>query len=108
VATYNHFGTSRIPPRPFITQPIDNNEANLRKRLKKVAVLVGKGMSLNQAMDQFGLHGVGLMKEAISNREYEANADATKKRKNSSTPLVGVSGQLRSSITHETDVGRRG
>jgi phage gpG-like protein len=100
VASFHEFGLG-VPPRPFISQPIDRNEEDLKRRLRKAGELVIKGThTTEQALELFGIHVTDLMKDAISNREYQANAPATVQRKGSSTPLVNT-GQLRNSITHE-------
>ncbi len=107
IATIHQFGLG-VDQRPFITQPVDRNENQIKKGLRRVGEKVVKGdMPLEQALDRVGLFIQGLMQDAISNREYKENAPSTKKRKGSSTPLVNT-GQLRSSITYETDVDRRG
>ena len=111
VATFHEFGLGKNPPRPFISQPIDRNESALRKKLRRVAENVAKGQPLEQALDQFGGHVVGLMQQAIANREYKELSEARKKQKivngkSGNTPLIDTE-QLRSSITYETQVSRR-
>ncbi len=106
IATIHQFGLG-VEARPFITQPVDQNESQIKRGLRRQAEQIARGrMTVEQALDRVGLFVVGLMQDAISGRQYKANKPSTVRRKGSSTPLVNT-GQLRSSITHETSVEQR-
>jgi hypothetical protein len=106
VASFHEFGLG-VPKRSFIAGYVDENEADLRKRMRKAGELVAKGShTLEQALELFGLYVVGGMQDRISDNIPPALAESTKKRKGSSVALINT-GQLRSSITHEVDTGGR-
>jgi hypothetical protein len=101
VATWNHYGTSTIPARPFIVGPIDAKQTEIRSLIERLV----KGISLgkvgaDQALDLLGQKLRDTCVSAINAREFEPNAESTIARKGSSTPLVDT-GQLKGSITFE-------
>src|SRR5690242_16408211 len=75
VATWNHYGTSTIPARPFITRPIDMRRPEIEKLVQRVVA----GISSNKISAETGLNLVGtklrgICVQAINAREYEPNA----------------------------------
>jgi hypothetical protein len=101
VAQWNHYGTSRIPARPFITLALEQHKDELKKLQARlgVALVTGK-IELDQALSLLGEAAVGFIKQTIADGVAPANAPATIAAKGSSTPLINF-GQLRGSIVSE-------
>jgi hypothetical protein len=106
VASWNHFGTSTIPARPFLTIMLEKHGERLRELLGRVGkgVLAGK-IDLDTGLNLVGLEAAKLTKRTITEHVPPPNAASTIERKGSSTPLVDK-GQLLGSITHEIREGR--
>jgi len=94
-----------IPQRSFIRATIDEYAPKLQRTASALGqgVLIGK-FQTRQALELLGQQGVGLIKQRIADGIPPPNADSTKARKGSSTPLVDT-GQLRGSITHRVEGG---
>lgn len=106
VAIWNEFGTSTIPPRPFI-RVYFSNETRVRAlasaALKQV---ITHNLTKKQALERLGMKMSGEIQHAISVAyfgAYPANALETIRKKGSSTPLVDT-GQLRSAISYRVDL----
>lgn len=106
VATWNEFGVTidgeeHVPERSFLRATIDLRHPQITSQAAKEfrEVIIGK-RSVRDAYERLGAFTVGLIQERISRGIAPENADSTKDRKGSSTPLVDT-GQLRSAITHE-------
>jgi hypothetical protein len=97
VATWNHFGTSRIPPRPFLTNWFDANIQEVSTRLKAAGAAIVKGDDPYKALQRVALWAEGGVKRYIAEGVPPDNADSTVAKKGSSKPLIDT-GQLRSSI----------
>lgn len=106
VASWNHFGTSRIPARPFLTIAFEKYGDEIRAIQKRIAkgVVTGK-LDLEQGLELLGLEAVARVKQTIIEHVPPPNADSTIARKGSSTPLVHTS-QLLGAITHVVRDGR--
>jgi hypothetical protein len=101
VATYNEFGTERIPERSFLRTWYDENkEQALIDARKLFAYITRKGGSLRNGLDQLGLRFVGQIQTRISSGIPPENADSTIRQKGSSVPLIAT-GQLRASVRHK-------
>jgi len=94
-----------IPQRSFIRATIDEYAPKLQRTASALGqgVLIGK-FQTRQALELLGQQGVGLIQQRIADGIPPPNADSTKARKGSSTPLVDT-GQLRGSITHRVEGG---
>jgi len=94
-----------IPQRSFIRATIDEHAPKLQRTASALGqgVLIGK-FQTGQALELLGQQGVGLIKQRIADGIAPPNADSTKARKGSSTPLVDT-GQLRGAITHRVEGG---
>lgn len=105
VATWNHYGTSTIPPRPFLQWMLAQHGAELKKLQARLAGgLVQGKIGLDQALGLLGEAAVGFAKKTIADGIPPRNAPATIAKKGSSTPLID-SGQLRGSITWQIKEG---
>ena len=101
VATKNEFGLG-VPERSFIRAFVDENGPDIQKDIRKLTEMALEGkMSLEQALNLLGLQMVGGIQERISRGIPPKNSQITIDLKGSSTPLIGITGQLRSSIDHE-------
>lgn len=99
VATWNEFGTSRIPERSFIRATFDGEQDKIRAAMRKVGQLsVRKGARHDVLLGAVGTFIVGLIRQRIADGIPPANAESTIERKGSSKPLVAT-GQLRKAIT---------
>lgn len=101
VATFNEFGTTRIPERSFLRAWFDGAEAGLRRDLVVLtqSVVAGK-RTADQVLELLGLRSVGQIQARISQGIPPPNAESTIKKKGSSTPLIDT-GVLRSSVTYQ-------
>lgn len=103
IATYNEFGLG-VPERSFIRAYVDENEAVLQERMRKIAQAIkdGKIATPEQGLERFGLLVVGEIQSRISDGIEPPNAESTIARKGSSTPLI-AGGLLRTSVTHKVE-----
>jgi len=107
VATWNHYGTSTIPARPFIAIGLGLHAAELKHLQNRLAVGIVMGkLGLDQALALLGEAAVGHIKQTIADGVAPENAESTIARKGSSTPLINF-GQLRGSISSEVREGGR-
>jgi phage gpG-like protein len=101
VATWNHFGTSTIPARPFLTIALARQRGEIDKLRGRIAqgVISGK-LTIDRGLGLLGAFLVGAVKQEIAAGMPPENAPSTVAAKGSSTPLINT-GQLRGSITFE-------
>lgn len=105
VATWNEFGTSTSPSRPFMAQTFDMNEPEARAFIEKEEAKVIEGkQSQEQALKRIGVFYQGKVQQTFVKGEFAANAPYTILKKGSSRPLIDT-GRLRQSITHEVKMG---
>lgn len=102
-ATFNHFGTSTIPERPFITNAVRDNKGKYVRFLKAE----GKGILIDSTpprlvLEKLGLMGQGDIQEEITNLSSPPNAPSTIRQKGSSNPLIDT-GQMRGSVTYKVE-----
>jgi hypothetical protein len=100
IATFNEFGTSRIPERSFIRSWFDDKKAENADLLERAmrAVASGKVANLDMALDQVGAKFAGDIQRGIRDGIPPENDEKTIERKGSSTPLIDK-GALFQSIT---------
>jgi hypothetical protein len=106
VAAWNHWGTSQIPARPFISGPVKANEMRIRAlqaRLMK-GFVEGK-ISEKVALTLLGTEVLNLILTAINSGFPPPNAPSTIKNKKSSQPLIDT-GQLKGALTMELRGGK--
>lgn len=103
IATWNHFGTSIIPARPFIAQPVEQHrEEILSFQARLYAGVLAKKLSETQALELLGEKIRNLIVKDINEGGlYEPNAASTIEAKGSSKPLIGITAQLKGSISFE-------
>lgn len=100
VAEIHEFGTATIPQRSFIGAYAEGKEAEAKSDLRKLATAIVKGkVDADRGLDQLAQLYAGEVQQRIADGIPPGLADSTIAKKGSSTPLIGPSGQLRSSIT---------
>ena len=97
VALWNELGTSNIPPRPFIRQTVENNEAKFQTRMKSVANKLANGSTADKVLNELGVFAKGMLQKEIKDGEFVANAPSTVAQKGSDRPLIDT-GLLRQSV----------
>lgn len=101
IAVYNHFGTSTIPARPFISDCVEKNAGQIQEAQKRLVYRVYQGgLSADGALAQLGAWYVNVQKGHILHGGWTPNAPATVKRKGSNRPLVDT-GQLVNTVDWE-------
>lgn len=99
-ATFNEFGTSKIPARPFMRGYIDNNLSQLTAFWRNGVTQVTLGNTdFTTFANAVGLEMVNGIKKSITGGDWIPNAPETIKRKNSAAPLID-SGVMRISVTY--------
>lgn len=99
IALVHEYGLGDVPERSFLRAWVDENKAEIARRLKQAAedAVFGR-QAPDVAMQRFGLWAVGEIKKRIVAGISPPLDPRTVARKGSSTPLVDT-GQLLSSIT---------
>lgn len=108
VAGVHEFGAPDrgIPERSFIRGYVDENERDIREKIRKSTRQVIQGKKkVGDVLEILGLVFVGEIQERISTGIEPPLNRKTVERKGSSKPLIDT-GQLRSSILHEVEVSR--
>lgn len=99
VAAYNEFGTSRIPPRPFMGKAMEKNYDNIREEMKTASANITKGGDAMMQLNRLGEKGKSMVQTSIRDGGWTPNAPATVKKKGSSRPLIDT-GQMWQSVHH--------
>jgi hypothetical protein len=103
VALIHEFGLGNVPERSFIRGWADENEAEIKRRMRALAEqVVTAKLTQEQALNFFGLWAVAQIKRRIVAGIAPALEPETVARKGSSTPLVDT-GQLINSIQHRVE-----
>lgn len=90
-ATFNEFGTSRIPARPFMRRTADQSKKFLPPFVRYLTNnMLNNNLTVPQVMNQLGLFFQSKIRETIRSSKSWAvpNAPYTIKKKKSSTPLI--------------------
>ena len=105
VATFNEFGTSTIPARPFMAQSFDKNIREINEFIidRQNAIYDLKEFT-EKALDKLGVFFVAKVKDVFTSGDFARNAPATIAAKGSSRPLIDT-GRLRASINHKVVMG---
>ena len=97
VATWNEFGTTNIPARPFMRQSVDNHTSEIAKMCDIMTEKVVTGeVDADKALRAIGALQVGLIQNEIREGDFEENAPSTVKQKGSSAPLINTGNMLQS------------
>ena len=101
-AAYNEFGTSRVPPRPFMRKTLEREGENW---IRGVGALLKNGLSPDEALEKTGKRMAENIEATIMSNMAPANAPSTIRRKNRTEAgragtLVDT-GALLKSITHQ-------
>lgn len=89
IAIWNHFGTSKIPPRPFLFDASIKYENDIKKAMIHAARKVADGaVSQLGALQQLGQDYENLVRGHLRSGEFTKNADSTIRKKKSAVPLV--------------------
>ena len=94
IATWNEYGTERIPSRPFIRISADTNKAAWEKLAQQCVNNVIDGGSPRDAAQVVGHRMVEDIRKVFGSSELKANAPSTIKKKGRNEPLVD-SGEMR-------------
>lgn len=97
IAMFNELGTVHSPPRPFLRQSVDDNQAEIEGFMKESVDLMQDGMSAQTCLEQLGLFQKDLVQDKIVTGNFVANAESTIRKKGSSRPLIDT-GIMRRSV----------
>ena len=101
IAVYNHFGTSTIPARPFVSDCAEKNAEQVQEAQRRLTYRVLQGsLNADDALSQLGTWYTGVQKRHILHGGWTPNAPAAVRRKGSSRPLVDT-GQLVNTVDWE-------
>lgn len=103
IGAVNEFGSvsNNIPPRSFLRMPIHRGSEVIIKEAKKGSESLVKDGNMIQVLKSIGVSCIKEIQNAFATRgfgRWPKNAEITKLRKKSSSPLIDTS-QLRKSIT---------
>jgi hypothetical protein len=102
VATFNEFGTERIPERSFIRSTMDENRRKLLMENIKLFFQMAAGkMNTERALGILGKKITSLIKRKITTLTTPPNAPITILRKGSGNPLIDT-GFMRQSVRDVT------
>lgn len=99
IAAYNEFGTSTIPPRPFIQQTMTKHEGEISETFASAVAQVMGGATAEDALNQIGKTFKEMIQAEISSGDFAPNAPETVAKKGSSTPLIDT-GRMRDSVDY--------
>lgn len=97
VAAANHFGTDKIPARPFLDKGVERERATIAK---EVARMLAAGARPEEAVKRAAELAVGGVKKQIRDTLSPPNSPMTIARKGSSHPLIDT-GNMRNSINYK-------
>lgn len=103
IASYNEFGTSRIPERPFFRNAMADNKGSYGTLMRNDAKRIVTGeQTMRRTLDRLGLKAQGDVQQSIVDLKSPPNAPATIKAKGSSNPLIDT-GAMRAAVTFKVD-----
>lgn len=100
VATFNEFGTSRIPARSFIRAPFDAHQGYEKLRNSLLKRVVSGVLTIDSALNILGSSIAKSFIKNINDGIEPANAESTVDRKLSDLTLVDT-GEMRDHITYK-------
>jgi hypothetical protein len=100
LGSIQEYGTSTIPPRPFLETGVRLARERIRETSRALLVSIVKGRrTIEEGLEVIGAMAVAATQKAIADGMYFVpNADATIARKKSSKPLIDT-GRMRQAIT---------
>ena len=105
IAAVNNFGTAdgSIPARPFLAPAIEKGAIQYQRLAELMIPKVLSGeLTMTTLLEQMGNLAEGHVKLEITEGQFAANAESTKKAKGSDKPLIDT-GALRQSIRYVID-----
>jgi HK97 gp10 family phage protein len=103
IASYNEFGTSRIPERPFLRNAMAENKGAYGTLMRNDAKRIVSGeQTMRRTLDRLGLKAQGDVQQSIVDLRSPPNAPSTIKQKGSSNPLIDT-GSMRQAVTFKVD-----
>lgn len=102
VAMYNEFGTSKIPPRPFMEQSFKRHEQEYVEECENIFNAMVKGQKTSGLIRIFGQKVKKDIVDEIERGEFVPNAPSTVAKKGFNKPLYET-GLLEKSISYYTE-----
>ena len=103
VATWNEYGTSRIPSRPFVRLAFEGNRGKLKQLSDNVAADIIARRGYSTGLNNLGGQMVDDIKNVIGDKSKLApNAPATIRKKGHDKPLIDK-GKLKAGIDSRID-----
>lgn len=99
VAMFNEYGTSTIPPRPFLEQGLETHHREVQEAIDRAFYIVDKGGEAEKGLNIIGNVARGAVQDEIANGSFVPNAPSTIKKKGSSRPLIDT-GHMRQSVKY--------
>ena len=100
-AGYLEFGTSRMPPRPFMRQTFERDAGRMRKAIEaSYLAITESGASANQQLNRLGLFYQSAIQKTFRTGSFAPLSAKTIARKGSSRPLIDT-GRLIGAISFE-------
>lgn len=99
IATWNEFGTDKIPSRPFMRDSVDNHINELDGLFEREVVNIQRGIPAKRVLDEIGIFVKDLIQTEIKNGDFEPNAPYTIAKKGSTRPLIDT-GRMRQSVNY--------
>lgn len=106
VATWQEFGTTTIPARPFMRQTFEENRDKVSQLTLKMRNNIYSGsLAVDAGLKTLGVAYKGLIQKQIRNGNFAANAESTIRAKTvngkkGTTPLINT-GQMIGSVNFE-------
>lgn len=104
IATWNEYGTGRIPSRPFIRIAADTNKAAWAKMAQQCVNNVIDGDNPRDAAQVVGHRMVEDIRKVFGSSELKANAPSTIAKKGRNEPLVD-SGEMQRRVNFRIEGG---
>lgn len=101
IAAWNELGTNPegrkgIPSRPFMRDSVDKHADEVNRMLEEQAVLLTRGVSAKQILQNLGEFQKGMIQQEILDGEFEPNRRSTIEKKKSDKPLIDTGHMLQS------------
>ena len=101
VATFNEFGTTNAPARPFMRPAVAKNKNKIADMQESgYSRVIQQKSTVGRELSAIGSVMQGEIQKMITDVKSPANASSTIKAKGSSNPLIDT-GAMRQSVTHK-------
>lgn len=97
IGAMNHFGTDRIPARPWLDVGVASASQEV---LDTIAEAIEDGEPMDVALNRVGLVAVAGVQNYMDELSSPANAPSTVKRKGTDNPLIDT-GELKQSVNYK-------